>query len=86
MSMSLTEFKGSSTKRSNHLFCHPYLIRERPINKRSHQIFGGFTPEGVFIPHYIDEAVLMFSGEMNALSRKQLHYRTPQELCDASST
>ena len=64
-------------------FAHPYSAWERPVNERSNRILRRFVPKGVSIRNYTDEAILMFADEMNALPRKRLNYRTPEELFDA---
>lgn len=64
-------------------FAHPYSSWERPVNERSSRILRRFMPKGVSIRNYTDEAILMFADEINALPRKRLQYRTPEELFDA---
>lgn len=75
-----SEFESLGTKV---YFAHPYSAWERPVNERANRIFRRFVPKGVSIHSYTDEAILIFSDEMNALPRKRLHYRTPEELFDA---
>lgn len=75
-----SEFEALGTKV---YFAHPYSAWERPVNERTNRILRRFMPKGVSIQNYTDEAILMFADEINALPRKRLHYRTPEELFDA---
>lgn len=61
-------------------FAHPYSSWERPVNERSNRILRRFMPKGKSMNSYTEEQVLMFSDEINALPRKCLGYRTPEEL------
>ncbi|MEG2923898.1 MAG: IS30 family transposase, partial [Oscillospiraceae bacterium] len=61
-------------------FAHPYSAWERPINERSNRILRRFMPKGKSMSNYTDDQVLMFSDEINAMPRKRLRYRTPEEL------
>lgn len=63
-------------------FAHPYSAWERPINERSNRLLRRFVPKGVSITAYTDEQILMFADEINALPRKRLGYRSPEELFD----
>ena len=53
---------------------------ERAQNERHNRIFRRYIPKGVSIDLYSAEQILHFADEMNALPRKQLGYRTPDEL------
>ena len=55
-------------------------IWERAQNERHNRIFRRYIPKGVSIDLYFAEQILHFADEMNALPRKQLGYRTPEEL------
>lgn len=61
-------------------FAHPYSSWERAQNKRHNRIFRRYVPKGVSIDLYSAEQILQFADEINALPRKQLGYRTPEEL------
>jgi IS30 family transposase len=61
-------------------FAHPYSSWERPVNERSNRILRRFMPKGKSMNNYTDNQVLMFSDKINAMSRKRLGYRTPEEL------
>ena len=61
-------------------FAHPYSSWERAQNERHNRIFRRYIPKGVSIDLYSAEQILHFADEMNALPRKQLGYRTPDEL------
>lgn len=61
-------------------YAHPYSSWERPQNERHNRIFRRYIPKGVSIEQYSADQILHFADEMNALPRKQLGYRTPEEL------
>lgn len=61
-------------------FAHPYSSWERPVNERSNRLLRRFMPKGKSMCNYTDDQVLMFSDEINAMPRKRLNYRTPEEL------
>ena len=63
-------------------FAHPYSSRERAQNERQNRLFRRYVPKGVSIDKYSAEQILEFADEMNALPRKRLGYRTPEELFD----
>lgn len=63
-------------------FAHPYSAWERPVNERSNRLLRRFIPKGVSITAYTAEHILMFADEINALPRKRLGYRSPEELFD----
>jgi len=85
---SITADNGSEFARLSELksfgvsvyYAHPYSSWERPQNERHNRIFRRFIPKGVSIEHYSAEQIMSFADEMNALPRKQLGYRTPEEL------
>ena len=62
------------------LDCSPSTIQERAQNERHNRILRRYIPKGVSIDLYFAEQILHFADEMNALPRKQLGYRTPDEL------
>ena len=74
-----SEFEALGTKV---YFAHPYSAWERPVNERTNRLLRQYIPKGVSILDFSDEQILMFSDEINALPRKQLGYRTPEELFD----
>ena len=88
---SVTTDNGSEFSRLSELeeygvsvyFAHPYSSWERPQNERHNRIFRRYVPKGVSIENYSAEQILHFADEMNALPRKILEYRTPEELFDA---
>ena len=61
-------------------FAQPYSSWERAHNERHNRILRRDIPKGVSIDLYSAEQILHFADEMNALPRKQLGYRTPEEL------
>lgn len=61
-------------------FAHPYSAWERPVNERTNRLLRRFIPKGRSIHDYTDEQILMFADEIDALPRKRLCYRTPEEL------
>lgn len=63
-------------------FTHSYSSWERAQNGRYNRIFRRYIPKGVSIDNYSAEQILHFADEMNALSRKKLGYRTPEDLFD----
>ena len=85
---SITADNGSEFSRLSELeangvsvyFAHPYSSWERPQNERHNRMFRRFIPKGVSIERYSAEQILCFADEMNDLPRKQLGYRTPDEL------
>ena len=48
--------------------------------ERHDRIFRRYIPKGVSIDLYSAEQILHFADEMNALLRKQLGYRMPEDL------
>ena len=62
----------------------PGVVTILPYGKepreRHNRIFRRYIPKGVSIDLYSAEQILHFADEMNALPRKQLGYRTPEEL------
>lgn len=74
-----SEFEALGTKV---YFAHPYSAWERPVNERTNRILRRYIPKGISIHNFSDEQILMFSDEINALPRKRLGYRTPEELFD----
>lgn len=61
-------------------FANPYSAWERPVNERSNRLLRIFMPKGKSVAAFSHEQVLMFSDQINALPRKRLGYRTPEEL------
>ena len=76
---SFSEFEALGTKV---YFAHPYSAWERPVNERTNRLLRRYVPKGVSISAFSDEQILMFADEINALPRKRLGYRTPEELFD----
>ena len=74
-----SEFEALGTKV---YFAHPYSAWERPVNERTNRLLRRYIPKGISIHDFSDEQILMFSDEINALPRKRLGYRTPEELFD----
>lgn len=74
-----SEFEALGTKV---YFAHPYSAWERPVNERTNRLLRRFIPKGVSIHNFSDEQILMFADEINALPRKRLGYKTPEELFD----
>lgn len=64
-------------------FAHPYSSWERAQNERHNRIFRRYIPKGISIERYSAEQILQYADEMNALPRKLLKYKTPEELFEA---
>ena len=64
-------------------FAHPYSSWERPQNERLNRVLRRYVPKWKSIENYTPEQILTFADEINALPRKRLDYRTPEELFDA---
>lgn len=88
---SITSDNGTEFERLSELerygtavyFAHPYSSWERPQNERHNRMLRRFIPKGVSIDSFSQDQVLSFADELNALPRKILGYRTPEELFDA---
>ena len=63
-------------------FAHPYSSWERPQNERQNRVLRKYIPKGKSIESYSADQILMFADEINALPRRSLGYRTPEELFD----
>lgn len=63
-------------------FAHPYSAWERPVNERSNRLLRRFIRKGKSITTYTAEQILTFADEINALPRKRLGYRSPEEMFD----
>ena len=61
-------------------FAHPYSSWERAINERHNGLLRRYIPKGTSIERYTPEEVKGFADEINALPRKRLGYRTPDDL------
>ena len=61
-------------------FAHPYSSWERAVNERHNGLLRRYIPKGVSMERYTPEEVRGFADEINALPRKRLGYRTPDEL------
>ena len=64
-------------------FAHPYSSWERAQNERHNGLLRAFFPKGVSLERYSDEDVLSAADELNGRPRRNLGYRTPEELFDA---
>lgn len=61
-------------------FAHHYSSWERPVNERTNRLLRKFMPKGVSMNSFSEEDILVFSDELNAMPRRRLGYRTPEEL------
>lgn len=61
-------------------FAHPYSSWERPVNERSNRLLRRFIPKGKSMRNYSADQISMIADEINAMPRKRLGYRTPEEL------
>jgi IS30 family transposase len=64
-------------------FAHPYSSWERPQNERHNDLFRQYVPKGVSVERFSDEEILAFADELNGRPRRQLGYRTPEELFES---
>ena len=64
-------------------FAHPYSSWERPQNERHNGLFRQYVPKGVSVERFSDEEILAFADELNGRPRRQLGYRTPEELFES---
>lgn len=64
-------------------FTHPYTSCEKGTVERHNRMLRRFIPKGKSIDDYTADKILIFADIINALPRKQLGYKTPEELFDA---
>ena len=64
-------------------FTHPYTSCEKGTVERHNRMLRRFIPKGKSIDDYTADEILIFADLINALPRKCLGYRTPEELFDA---
>lgn len=69
-------------KQSDIYYTHPYSSYERGSNERHNGLLRRFIPKGKSISDYDSEEIMYFSDIINAMPRKILGYRTPEELFD----
>lgn len=85
---SITADNGSEFTRLSELkeddvkvyFAHPYSSWERGTNECHNRMLRRFIPKGKSIADYSEEDIQFFADRINALPRKILGYRTPEEL------
>ena len=63
-------------------FCHPYSSFERGSNERHNGILRQFIPKGRSINDFSEDEIMYFVDIINAKPRKNLGYRTPEEIFD----
>ena len=63
-------------------FCHPYSSFERGSNERHNGILRQFIPKGRSINDFSEDEIMYFVDTINAKPRKNLGYRTPEEIFD----
>lgn len=73
----LSELKKADVKV---YFAHPYSSWERDTNECHNRMLRRFIPKGKSIADYSEEDIQFFADRINALPRKILGYRTPEEL------
>lgn len=61
-------------------FAHPYRSGERGQNERHNGLLRRFLPKGTALDPYTADALFWIADEINRLPRRQLDYRTPDEL------
>lgn len=61
-------------------FAHPYASYERGQNERHNRLLRRYIPRGLEIERYSEEEIVRFAKEINALPRKILNYRTPEDI------
>ena len=64
-------------------FTHPYSSWEKGTNECHNKLLRRFIPKGVSMSKYTAEDIAYMADWANALPRKLLGYRTPDELFDA---
>ena len=64
-------------------FTHPYASCEKGTVECHNRMLRRFIPKGKSIEDYTADEILIFADIINALPRKLLNYRTPEELFDA---
>ena len=63
-------------------FCHPYSSFERGSNEIHNGILRQFIPKGRSINDFSEDEIMYFVDIINAKPRKNLGYRTPEEIFD----
>ena len=61
-------------------FAHPYSSSERGQNERHNGLLRRFLPKGTALEPYTSDELFLIADESNRLPRRQLAYRTPDEL------
>lgn len=64
-------------------FTHPYTSCEKGTVECHNRMLRRFIPKGKSIDDYTADEIMIFADIINALPRKILGYRTPEELFDA---
>lgn len=64
-------------------FTHPYTSCEKGTVECHNRMLRRFIPKGRSIDDYTADEIMIFADIINALPRKLLGYRTPEELLDA---
>ena len=64
-------------------FTHPYSSFEKGTVECHNRMLRRFLPKGKSIDDYTADEIMIFADLINALPRKRLGYRTPEELFDA---
>lgn len=77
----LTELESFGTKV---YFSHPYSAWERGQNEKYNGMLRRYIPKGVPISNFTCDEVASIGDYLNALPRRSLGYRTPEELFDAA--
>lgn len=63
-------------------FTHPYTSCEKGTVECHNRMLRRFIPKGKSIDDYTADEIMIFADIINGLPRKQLNYRTPEELLD----
>ena len=66
----------------NVYFTHPYTSSDKGTVECHNRMLRRFIPKGKSISNYSADDTLIFADLINALPRKRLGYRTPEELFD----
>lgn len=74
------ELSMQETEKTKVYFTHPFSSWEKGTNECHNRMLRRFIPKGKRISDYSVEDVLFFADRINALPRKVLGYRTPEEL------
>jgi IS30 family transposase len=76
------ELSAQETTGTKVYFTHPFSSWEKGTNECHNRMLRRFIPKGKRISDYSVDDILFFADQINALPRKILGYRTPEELLE----